>query len=62
MLLIILTCTIIGIVMAMITQTMYNEGIFIDELITGTITITDLMFAIVFLWVIAGVILGASQS
>ena len=61
MLLIILTCAIIGIVMAMITQTMYNEGILVDKLITSTITITDLMFAIVFLWIIVGILLGVSR-
>jgi hypothetical protein len=34
------------------------QGIIVDEYITGTITITDLQTAVVFVWAIIGAIMG----
>ena len=55
----VLVCAILGIVNAMIIKQLYMRGIIIDEMITGTITISDLMFFVFFIWVLIGILLGA---
>jgi len=56
--LIVIVCAILGIVSAMIINTMYVRGQIIDELITGTITIGDLQFIVFFAWLLIGIIIG----
>jgi len=49
----------VGIVVAMICQALYDRGIIIDELISGSISITDLQFFVVLVFILVGVIIGA---
>ena len=56
--LIVIVCAILGVVSAMIVNTMYVRGQIIDEFITGTITIDDLMFVVFFAWLVVGIIIG----
>lgn len=52
-------CGMLGIIQAMILFEMNTRGILIDEFITGSITITDLMVGVVIIWLLIGVIIGA---
>ena len=59
MMLIVVVCAIMGVVSAMIVNTMYTRGQIIDELLAETtITISDLMFVVFFMWVLMGIIIG----
>ena len=51
-----------GIIFAFILERLYNAGILIDEFITGSITIADLMAVTVILWLIIGIILEVTRS
>ena len=53
---------VLGICNAMILWNLWHEGIIIDEMITGTITINDLMTIVVVLWFIVGVVLAAVKK
>lgn len=53
---------VIGIIMAMILKTLYDDGIIIDEAIAGTITITDLMTIVVVIWLIGGILIAAFKK
>jgi len=62
MMLVILVCAILGVITAMIANLLYTNGIIIDELISGTITISDFMFIIFFIWIIVGIIIGVFKD
>lgn len=51
----------LGIIMAYIIETMYSKGVLIDEYITGTIAIGDLLTFIVLAFLMGGVIWGATK-
>ena len=53
---------VLGIVMAMILKTLYDDGIIIDEVISGTITITDLMAVVVVIWLVGGIFIAAIKK
>ena len=53
---------ILGICNAMILKVLYDEGIIINEIITGTISLSDLMTIVVVLWFIVGVVLAAVKK
>jgi len=57
--LIILVMGALGIIFAAITKHLNDTGILIDEFITGTITITDVMIVIILVFFVCGVILAA---
>ncbi|MHA1829061.1 MAG: hypothetical protein ACTSX6_10500 [Candidatus Heimdallarchaeaceae archaeon] len=48
----------LGVLFAGILKALYDKGILIDEMITGTITITDLMTVTVLIWLIVGVMIA----
>lgn len=50
-----------GTIFAFIIKALYDKGILIDEFITGTITIADLMVMTVIVWVLLGIILEVSR-
>ena len=56
-----LTCFVISIGMSMLLRTLYDQGIVIDEMVTGTITITDLQFIIILAWTVLGILLGVTK-
>lgn len=58
MMLIVVTCSIVGFVLAMIIKTMYDNGVIFDELISGGITVTDVMLVVTMLWMLIGVIIS----
>ena len=60
--LVMVVSAIMGVISAMIVNTMYVRGQIIDELITGTITISDLMFVVFFAWLLMGIIIGVLKS
>lgn len=55
---IVVICSVIGIVLSQIIRTLYNAGVVLDEFITDSITITDVMLVVVILWFIIGVIIS----
>ena len=52
---------ILGVIFSMILKTLYDDGIVVDEMITGTITISDLMMMVVVLFFVVGVIIAATR-
>jgi len=48
----------LGLFFAYLTYYLYDKGIVIDEMVTGKITITDLMFFVFLFWVLLGLIVG----
>jgi hypothetical protein len=51
-----------GIIMAAIAKVANDEGVIIDEFITGSITITDLMAIIIIIFLLAGVVVAVVRS
>lgn len=45
-----------GVILAAIEKAMYDEGLIIDEFITGSITLPDVMALTIILWIIIGII------
>ena len=56
-----LLCGIIGVVLAIIIQLLYDAEIIIDEFITGTITLREIQAFIIIIWIVVGVLLAATQ-
>ena len=54
-------CGFVGIILAAIEYTLYIEGILIDEFITGSVTIADLMAITIVIWLIIGVIIAVTR-
>lgn len=54
----VLVCLMIGVGMAGIAGYMNTNGIIVDEYITATLTIDDLMTGIILIWSIVGAIWG----
>ena len=52
-------CGMIGIVLAFITYLLYVNGIVVDEYITATLTIENMMALIILAWTSLGVLLSA---
>jgi hypothetical protein len=59
---IVMFCGFAGIILAFIEKALYDNGTIIDEFITGTITITDLMALTIIIWIIIGIIIGVAKS
>lgn len=55
---IVVGCGLVGIIFAVIEKTLYDKGVLIDEFITGSITLPDLMAFTIIFWLIVGVVLG----
>jgi len=51
-----------GIIFAFILKGLYDEGILIDEFITGSIVISDLMALVVIVWIMLGIIMEVARS
>lgn len=58
----ILVCSFIGVFLAQIYKYLCDNGILIDDFITGTSTITDVMTVVIIIWVMIGVIVGVSRN
>ena len=54
-------CGFAGIILAAIEYTLYEEGVLIDEFVTGSITIADLMAITIVIWLIIGVIIAVTR-
>jgi hypothetical protein len=50
-----------GIIFAFIVEQLNSNGVLVDEFITGSITISDVMVMIVILWLLVGIILEVSR-
>ncbi len=57
----ILSFTGLGIVIAYIVGLLNSEGLIIDEVITGTITIVDIQTLIILLFILVGLIMAATR-
>ena len=51
-------CGMIGVILSMITYEMNTRGLLIDEYITGTILITDVMAVIIIMFLLIGVLIA----
>jgi len=49
-----MTFVLLGLFAAILLGELYERGIIIDEFVTGSITLTDLMFLTFFLFLLAG--------
>lgn len=61
-LVIVLVFGVFGIVIAMIVNTLNTRGIIIDEFLTGSVTITDLIVGIIILFLVIGVIVAVVKK
>lgn len=52
----------IGILIGMIVETLYNEGIIIDEYVVGSILISDLKFYLLLIFIILGICIAYVRS
>ena len=50
-----MSCGFIGVILAAIEYTLYNQGILVDEFTTGTVVISDLMAVTIIIWLLIGV-------
>ena len=55
-------CGIIGLLFAIIFQLLYDQGILIDEFVTGTITLRELQLGTIVAWEVFGLVLGAIKQ
>lgn len=62
MMLIIVVCAVLGIICAAIANILYEQGVIINSLINSSITIADFQFAIFFVWLIVGIIIGVMKN
>jgi hypothetical protein len=51
-------CGMIGLILAMIWQTLYTNGVVVDEFVTGTIQSWEVMALIIIVWLIIGVVVA----
>ena len=49
----------LGVIFAFLVGVLYEEGIIVDELITGTISLTDVQIFIIILFIVFSLIMGA---
>ena len=47
-----------GIITAGLEETLYNRGVMIDEFISGTISIADLMAITILIWILLGIVIA----
>jgi len=59
---IILLCSIIGILLAIILQFLYDQAILIDDFVTNTMTLREVQFAVILVWELFGITVGAIES
>ena len=52
----------IGIVLAMIVETLYDRGLIIDEYIAGSITLANLQSIIVIIFIVIGILIAAKMK
>ena len=57
-----LGCGLIGILLAAMEYVMYTEGVIVDEFISGSVTLPDLMAFTIIIWIIIGVVLAVSRD
>lgn len=59
--LIVMVMGALGVIMAYIFYTMNENGVIIDEMITGSVTISDVMAATIIFFILVGLILGVRR-
>ena len=57
-----LLCGFLGVLIAIALQLMYAGGILVDEFITGTITLREVQFVVVFMWILIGIGVSAIEG
>lgn len=60
--LIVFLCILAGIMIAAIEYELNSQGILINEFVTGTISITDLMAVTIIIWVLVGGIIAVVRQ
>lgn len=55
-------CGLVGVLFAAIEQIMYEQGVIVDEFISGSIALPDLMAITIIIFLLVGVILAAVKS
>jgi len=59
---IVLVFLVLGLVTSMILWTLNDRGVLIDELVSGSISITDLQIVVIILWGMVGIIVAAVKK
>ena len=59
---VIMLCSIIGILFAIILQYLYEQTIFIDDFVTDTLTLRELQLVVILVWEIVGIGVAAIES
>lgn len=57
-----LGCGLIGILLAAIEYILYMQGTIIDEFVTGTITLPEIMAMTIIIWLIIGAVLAVTAT
>lgn len=60
--LIVFLCILAGIMMAAIEYELNTQGILVNEFVTGTIAITDLMAVTIIVWILVGGIVAVIRQ
>lgn len=55
-------CGIIGIILAIVEQLLFNEGIIIDKFIMGTFALREIQFGTIFIWEMFGIGVAAIEQ
>ena len=50
-----------GVIIAAIEYTLYTEGILINEFVSGTISISDIMAVTIIIWLLIAMIYGVTK-
>lgn len=62
MMLIVIVCTILGVICAAITNVLFTQGIINNSIIWNVITISNFEFIIVLAWLVTGIIIGVMKD
>ena len=55
-------CGFAGVILAFIEKALCDKGIMIDEFVTDTMPIEELMALTIIIWIIIGIIIGVAKS
>ena len=61
-LVIVLVCGVLGVIVAMLTKVLYDNGIVVDEFITGSVSLFDSQIFTIIIFLIVGVVIAVLRS
>lgn len=52
----------VGVILDLVVENLYDNGILFDEFITGSITLPDVMSVILIFWTLLGIVVGVTRD